>query len=84
MRCGFSERSKKPAKWRSVKSGPKLRVGNTTDAHRRGNNFLDDVEKDRLRARSAAGMALRERGSRVHPDLLRNATMALAGANKLG
>ena len=47
MRRGFLSR-KRPAKGRSVKSAPKLRVGETTDAHERGKNFLDDAEMEKL------------------------------------
>ena len=48
MRRGFSGRSKRPAKGRSVKSGLKSRVGETTDAHERGKNFLNDAEMEQL------------------------------------
>ena len=48
MGRGFSRRSKKAAKGRRVKSASKWRVGETTDAHERGKNFLNDVEIDRL------------------------------------
>ena len=48
MGRGFSRRSKKAAKGRSVKSSPKWRVGETTDAHERGKNFLNDVEIEKL------------------------------------
>ena len=48
MGRGFSRRSKKAAKGRSVKSASKWRVGETTDAHERGKNFLNDVEIDKL------------------------------------
>src|SRR6266581_4301880 len=48
MRRGFLRPRKKAAKGRSVKSAAKLSVGDTTDAHERGKNFLDDVEIDKL------------------------------------
>ena len=48
MRRGFSKGRKRPAKRRNVESGPKLRVGETTDAHERGKNFLDDAEMEKL------------------------------------
>src|ERR1700730_5229689 len=48
MRRGFSRHKKRPAKGRSVKSAAKLGVGETTDAHERGKNFLDDAEMEKL------------------------------------
>src|SRR3970040_313394 len=48
MRRGFSRRSKKAAKGRSVKSRPERRVGETTDAHERGKNFLNETEIEKL------------------------------------
>ena len=48
MRRGFLRRSKRAANGRSVKSGPKLRVGETTDAHERGKNFLNEAEVEKL------------------------------------
>ena len=48
MRRGFSRPRKKAAKGRSVKSAPKLRVGETTDAHERGKNFLNEMEVEKL------------------------------------
>ena len=48
MRRGFSRRSKKAAKGRSVRSEPERRVGETTDAHERGKNFLNDIEVEKL------------------------------------
>src|SRR4030081_617041 len=48
MRRAFLRRQKRATKGRSVKSAPKLRVGETTDAHERGKNFLDDTEIDKL------------------------------------
>src|SRR6202165_102774 len=48
MRRGFSGRHKRAAKRRNVQSGPKLRVGDTTDAHERGKNFLNDAEMEKL------------------------------------
>jgi site-specific recombinase XerD len=44
----FSKRRKRPSKRRNVESGPKLRVGDTTDAHERGKNFLNDAEMQKL------------------------------------
>ena len=48
MPPGFSKRRKRPANRRNVESGPKLRVGETTDAHERGKNFLNDAEMEKL------------------------------------
>src|SRR6202165_4416376 len=48
MRRRFLRRSKRPAKGRSVKSAPKMRVGETTDAHERGKNFLNETEVEKL------------------------------------
>ena len=48
MRRGFSGRKKRPTKWRSVKSARKLPVGETTDAHERGKDFLDETEMAKL------------------------------------
>src|SRR3990172_4642339 len=48
MRRGFLKALKRAAKGRSVKSGPKLRVGETTDAHERGKNFLNETEVEKL------------------------------------
>ena len=48
MRRGFSKGRKRPAKQRNVESGSKLRVGETTDAHERGKNFLNDAEMEKL------------------------------------
>src|ERR1700694_3914871 len=48
MRRGFSRQSKKATKRPSVKSGPERRVGETTDAHERGKNFLNDIEVEKL------------------------------------
>jgi hypothetical protein len=48
MRRGFSKGRKRRAKRRNVESGPKLRVGGTTDAHERGKNFLNDAEMEKL------------------------------------
>ncbi len=44
----FSKGRKRPAKRRNVESGPQRRVGETTDAHERGKNFLNDVEMEKL------------------------------------
>ena len=48
MARGFLKRSKRPAKGRSVKSGPKRGQGDTTDAHERGKNFLNEAEMEKL------------------------------------
>ncbi len=48
MARGFLKRPKKLTKGRSVKSRPKWRVGDTTDAHERGKNFLNDAEMEKL------------------------------------
>ena len=48
MRRGFSGGKKRPAERRSVESGRKLRVGETTDAHERGKNFLNEIEVEKL------------------------------------
>src|ERR1700694_5868009 len=48
MRRGFLRRRKRAAKGRSVKSASKLKVGETTDAHERGKNFLNETEVDKL------------------------------------
>jgi type 1 fimbriae regulatory protein FimB len=44
----FSKLRKRPAKRRNVESGPKRGVGDTTDAHERGKNFLNDAEMEKL------------------------------------
>ena len=48
MRRGFSRRKKRATKRRNVESGLKSRVGDTTDAHERGKNFLNDAEMEKL------------------------------------
>ena len=48
MRRGFFKGKKKPPKRRNVESGPKSRTGETTDAHERGKNFLNDAEMEKL------------------------------------
>src|ERR1700730_5246403 len=48
MRRRFSKGRKRPAKRRNVESGPKRGVGETTDAHERGKNFLNDAEMEKL------------------------------------
>src|SRR5437870_7682702 len=48
MRRGFSKGRKRPTKRRNVESGPKSRAGDTTDAHERGKNFLNDAEMEKL------------------------------------
>src|SRR3977135_281947 len=44
----FSKGRKRPTKRRNVESGPKRGVGDTTDAHERGKNFLNDSEMEKL------------------------------------
>src|SRR2546421_12945756 len=44
----FSKHRKRSAKRRNVESGPKRGGGETTDAHERGKNFLDDAEMEKL------------------------------------
>ena len=48
MRRGFSKARRRPTKRPNVESGLKLRVGETTDAHERGKNFLNDAEMEKL------------------------------------
>src|SRR5712691_7479751 len=48
MRRGFSKLRKKATERRNVQSDLKLRVGDTTDAHERGKNFLNDAEMEKL------------------------------------
>jgi len=48
MAPGFSKGRKRTAKRRNVESEPKLRVGETTDAHERGKIFLNDAEIEKL------------------------------------
>jgi site-specific recombinase XerD len=48
MRRGFLKGKKRPAKRRNVESVPKLKVGETTDAHERGKNFLNEMEVEKL------------------------------------
>jgi type 1 fimbriae regulatory protein FimB len=48
MRRGFSKARKTAINGRSVKSRPKLGEGDTTDAHERGKNFLNDAEMEKL------------------------------------
>ena len=48
MRRGFSKGPKRATKRRSVKSRRKWGVGETTDAHERGKNFLNEAEVERL------------------------------------
>jgi type 1 fimbriae regulatory protein FimB len=48
MRSGFFEAKKGTANRRNVKSGPRLRTGETTDAHERGKNFLNEAEVEKL------------------------------------
>src|SRR5438128_6604962 len=48
MRRGLLKARKKAPKRRNVESGPKRGVGDTTDAHERGKNFLNDEEIERL------------------------------------
>jgi type 1 fimbriae regulatory protein FimB len=48
MRRRFSGRSNKATKGPTVKSASKLGVGDTTDAHERGKNFLNETEIEKL------------------------------------
>ena len=48
MRRGFLKSRKRPVNRRNVQSASKLRVGETTDAHERGKNFLNDAEMEKL------------------------------------
>ena len=48
MRRGFSKGPKRATKRRSVKCRRKWGVGETTDAHERGKNFLNDAEMEKL------------------------------------
>src|SRR3977135_4308248 len=48
MRRGFLKGRKRSTKRRKVESSPKLRGGETTDAHERGKNFLNDSEMEKL------------------------------------
>ena len=48
MRRGFSKGRKRSPKRRNVESAAKSRAGETTDAHERGKNFLDDTEMEKL------------------------------------
>ena len=48
MRRGFLKGRKRAVNRRNVESAPKSRVGDTTDAHERCKNFLDDTEMEKL------------------------------------
>src|SRR5258708_5373227 len=48
MRRGFLKARKRSTKRRNVESAPKSRLGDTTDAHERGKNFLNDAEMEKL------------------------------------
>jgi type 1 fimbriae regulatory protein FimB len=48
MRRGFSKARKRPIKWCNVESTPKSSKGETTDAHERAKNFLNEMEIDKL------------------------------------
>src|ERR1700674_4723003 len=66
MRRGFSKARKRPAKRRNVQSRPKSRVGEPTDAHERGKNFLNDAEMEKLLESAKRG----RHGTRDHLLLL--------------
>src|ERR1700682_1575239 len=48
MGARFSKTRKRPTKRRNVESGPKRGLGDTTDAHERDKNFLNDAEMEKL------------------------------------
>jgi type 1 fimbriae regulatory protein FimB len=51
----LSKGRKRPTKRRNVESEPKRGVGDTTDAHERGKNFLNDAEMEKLLERGRHG-----------------------------
>src|SRR5258705_12805821 len=66
MRRGFSKGRKRPTKRRNVESGTKRGVGDTTDAHERGKNFLNDAEMEKLLESAKRG----RHGTRDHVLML--------------
>src|SRR3972149_204912 len=80
MRRGFLRHHKRPTKGRSVKSALKLRVGETTDAHERGKNFLNDAEMEKLLDAAKGG----RHGTRDHLLMLMMYRHGLRGSEAVG